>query len=171
MSNPFGSQLLAPTGTSLGPLTGVGGAITVPAFHLGYPLVEQYSVDVEHEFPAAIVVKVGYVGAHGRNLPDAVNINQIPESVLAQYAPGGQHAGINLASKVTNPYYAATVGGYPSTPFGIIAQKTVPLGQTLLPFPQFGAITQTESVGHSQYNAFDVKVQKRFSHGLTALIA
>jgi len=171
LSNPFGSQLLAPTGTSLGALTGIGGAITVPAFHLGYPLVEQYSLDVEHEFAASILVKLGYVGAHGRNLPDAVNINQIPNNILAEYAPGGQYAGTNLASKVANPYYATTVGGYPSTPFGIIAQKTVPLGQTLLPFPQFGSITETKSVGHSQYNALDIKVQKRFSHGLTALIA
>jgi len=171
LSNPFGSQLLAPTGTSLGSLTGIGGAITVPAFHLGYPLVEQYSADVEHEFPGGLVVKIGYAGAHGRNLPDAVNINQIPDSVLAEFAAGGEHAGTNLASKVANPYYAKTVGGYPSTPFGIIAQKTVPLGQTLLPFPQFGSITETESVGHSQYNALDVKVQKRFNHGLTALIA
>lgn len=80
LSNPFDSQLLAPTRTALGTLTGIGGAITFPAFHLGYP----------------------------------------------------------------------------STPFGIIAQKTIPLGQTLLPFPQFGSITGTESVDHSQYNAFDI---------------
>jgi hypothetical protein len=171
LSNPFGSSLLAPTGTSLGNLTGVGGAITVPSFHLGYPLVEQYSIDIEQQLPSSIVIKLGYVGAHGRNLPDALNINQIPSSILAQYAPGGPHAGTNLANKVTNPYYAATVGGYPSTPFGIIAQQKVALGQTLLPFPQFGSITETKSVGHSLYNALDLKLQKRFSHGLTALLA
>jgi len=167
LSNPFGSDLLAPTGTSLGSLTGVGGNITVPAFHLNYPLVEQYSVDIEKQFPGEIVAKIGYVGAHGRNLADAVNINQIPDSVLAQYVGGTT----SLATKVTNPYYAATVGGYPSTPFGIIAQPKVALGQTLLPFPQFGSITETESIGHSLYNALDLKLQKRFSHGLTALLA
>jgi len=37
LTNPFGSQLLAPTGTSLGTLTGVGGAITVPAFSSRLP--------------------------------------------------------------------------------------------------------------------------------------
>jgi len=167
LSNPFGSNLLAPTGTSLGNLTGVGGAITVPAFHLGYPLVEQYSADIEKQLPSNIVLKIGYVGAHGRNLADALNINQIPNSVLAQYAGGTT----SLASKVANPYYAATVGGYPSLPFGIIAQQTAPLGQTLLPFPQFTSITETKSVGHSLYNALDVKLQKTFSHGLTALLA
>ena len=174
LSNPFGSTLLQPSGTSLGNLTGVGQSITVPAFHLYYPLVQQYSVDVEKQLPDNFVVKLGYVGAHARNIQLPVNINQLPDNVLASYAPGGTNAGINLSTgpggkKVTNPYYAATVGGYPAT--GIISQKTVPLAQTLLPFPQFGSITQNESVGHSQYNALDVKVQKRLSNGLTALVA
>jgi hypothetical protein len=165
LSNPFGSTLLKPSGSSLGNLTGVGQAITVPGTYLRYPLVEQYSVDVEKQFPDNIVIKIGYVGAHGRNLGDAVNINQLSDSILASYAGGTK----SLATKVANPYYAATVGGHPST--GIIAQKTVPLAQTLLPFPQFSSITETQSVGHSLYNALDLKLQKRFSHGLTALVA
>jgi trimeric autotransporter adhesin len=167
LSNPFNAQLLAPTGTTLGPLTGVGGAITVPGFGLRYPLVEQYSADVERQLPYGIALKVGYVGAHGRNLSDPVNINQVPDNVLASYAGGTT----NLSAKIANPYYAATVGGYPSTPFGIIAQRTVAKGQTLLPFPQFTSVTQTESIGHSQYNALDVKLQKSFRRGLTTLIA
>jgi hypothetical protein len=169
LSNPFGSTLLQPSGTSLGNLTGVGQSITVPAFHLYYPLVEQYSADVEKQLPDNFVVKIGYVGAHARNIQLPVNINQLSNSILASYAPGGANAGTNLAGKVTNPYYAAKVGNYPTT--GITSQKTVPLAQTLLPFPQFGSITENESVGHSQYNALAVKVQKRFSHGLTALVS
>jgi trimeric autotransporter adhesin len=166
-SNPFNAQLLAPTGTSLGPLTGIGGAVTVPSFRLRYPLVEQYSADIERELPSGFALKIGYVGAHGRDLPDAVNINQIPDNVLASYAGGTT----NLSAKIANPYYSKTVGGYPSAPFGVIAQPKVALGQTLLPFPQFTSITETESVGHSQYNALDVKLQKNFRRGLTTLIA
>jgi hypothetical protein len=165
LSTPFNSTLLTPTGNSLGNLTGVGSSITVPSTHLGYPLVEQYSADIEKQLPDNIVIKLGYVGAHGRNLPDSVNINQLSDSVLASYAGGSK----SLATKIANPYYAATVGGYPST--GVIAQKTVALGQTLLPYPQFSSITETKSVGHSLYNSLDLKLQKRFSHGLTALVA
>jgi hypothetical protein len=130
-------------------------------------LVQQYSASIERQFPSNIVVKVGYVGAHGRNLANNVNINQIPDSVLASYAPGGVNAGTKLSSKVTNPYYAATVAGYPST--GVIAQKTVAKGQLLLPFPQFSSITEPQSNGHSRYNALDIKVQKQLSYGLTVL--
>ncbi|WP_158791969.1 carboxypeptidase-like regulatory domain-containing protein [Granulicella sp. L60] len=167
LSNPFNEQLLAPTSTSLGPLTGVGGSVSVPSFGLRYPLVEQYSADIEQQLPDGIVLKIGYVGAHARNFPDPVNINQIPDNVLASYAGGAT----NLSAKVPNPYYSKTVGGYPSTPFGTIAQPTVARGQTLLPFPQFQAVTVTESVGRSQYNALDLKIQKSFHRGVTALIA
>jgi hypothetical protein len=168
LSNPFNSTLLQPSGTSFGNLTGVGSSIAVPSFHLGYPLVEQYSADIERQLSDSIVLKIGYVGAHGRNLANSVNINQLSDSILASYAPGGVNAGTSLSTKVTNPYYAATVAGYPST--GVIAQKKVALGQTLLPFPQFSSITEIKSNGHSLYNALDVKVQKRFGQGLTALV-
>jgi len=167
LSNPFGGQLLAPTGTTLGPLTGVGGTLTVPSFGLHYPFVEQYSASIEHQLPFGIALKLGYVGAHARNFGDPVNINQIPDNVLASYAGGTT----NLSSKVANPYYATTVGSYPSTPFGIIAQPTVAKGQTLLPYPQFSSITVTESIGRSLYNALDFKVQKSLSRGLTVLAA
>jgi hypothetical protein len=167
LSNPFGSQLLSTTGTTLGPLTGVGGAISVPDFDLRYPLVDQYSFNVEQQLPQGIALKIGYVGAHARNFPVPVNINQIPDNVLASYAGGTT----NLSTKVANPYYARTVGGLPSTPFGVIGQPTVPLGQTLLPFPQFTSITVTESAGYSLYNSLGLKLQKNFRRGLTALIA
>jgi hypothetical protein len=169
LSNPFNSTLLQPSGTSFGNLTGVGSSIAVPSFKLGYPFVEQYSADLEKQLPGNIVVKIGYVGAHGRNLANSVNINQLSDSILASYAPGGANAGTYLSTKVTNPYYAATVDGYPST--GVIAQKKVALGQTLLPFPQFSSITEVKSNGHSLYNALDLKLQKRFGQGLTALVA
>jgi hypothetical protein len=168
-SNPFNATLLQPSGNKEGALTGVGGAITVPSSNLRPPFVQQYSVDVEQQLPYNIVLKLGYVGAHGRNLANTVNINQLSDSILAEYAPGGVNAGTKLSSSVTNPYYATTVGGYPST--GVIAKKTVALAQTLLPYPQFTSISEPQSTGHSLYNALDVKLQKRFSDGLTAVLA
>jgi len=171
LSTPFnsGSQVLKPSGNALGYLTGAGQSLSVPAFNQKYPYVQQYSLSVQQQLPGKIVFELGYAGAHGRNQPRNVNINQLPDSILAQYAPGGVHAGTNLSTQVTNPYYAATVGGYPST--GIIANKKVALAQTLLPFPQFSSVTVAESTGHSNYNALDVKLQERFNYGLTVLIA
>jgi hypothetical protein len=164
LSNPFNTTLLAPSGNSLGLLTGIGGAVSAPSFDRKYPYVYQYSLDLQQELPYGIALKIGYVGAQAKNFPNDVNVNQLPDSVLAQYAASG----VNLATKVTNPYYATTVGGYPST--GIIANSTVARAQTLLPFPQFTSVTLSKSNGHSLYNSLAVKLQKRLRNGVSLLV-
>ena len=177
LSNPFPSGLLQPTGNSLGVLTGLGSSLTgssTYAFTTGlqdfkkrFPLVEQYSLDVERQLPWDFMFKLGYYGAHARNYANYTNINQLPDAVLATYAPGGANAGTSLATKVANPYYATTIGGLPAT--GVVASTTVAQGQLLLPFPQFGAIYELESSGYSNYNSLVVKGEKHTRAGLTLL--
>jgi hypothetical protein len=107
---------------------------------------------VERELPFNIALKVGYVGGHGRNLPNSENINQLPDN---QYALGS-----GLTTKVANKY--AGLGNF--------GTGTVSTYQTLLPFPQYQGITDSLSIGRSDYDALDVKVQKQMSHGLTVLV-
>ena len=177
LSAPFASGVLLPTGNTLGALTGIGSSFTgssTYAFTTGlqdfakrYPLVEQYSLDVQHQFKKDVLLKVGYYGAHARNFANYTNINQIPDAVLATYAPGGVNSGKSLATKVANPYYATTIGGLPAT--GVVSTATIAQGQLLLPFPQFGAINELESTGGSSYNSLVVKGEKRMAKGLTLL--
>jgi hypothetical protein len=171
LSNPFGgpSAILAPSGNTLGALTGTGGSVTAQDFHRKYPLVEQYSVNIEHQLPYGISVELGYVGEHSKYLPQNVSINQASDGILSQLAAGT----LTLSSTaVPNPYYAPTVSNgttsYPTT--GALATTTIAPAQLLLPYPQFAGngVTLIESVGYSLYNAMTVKVQKRF-HDLTVL--
>jgi trimeric autotransporter adhesin len=182
LSNPFPGGLLQPTGNSLGALTSIGSSLTgsstyafttgLQDFNKRFPFVEQYSVDLEQQLPADVLIKIGYYGAHARNFANYTNINQIPDAVLATYAPGGVNAGINLANgpggvKPANPYYAKTIGGLPAT--GVVSTSTAALGQLLLPYPQFGSIFELESSGYSNYNSLVVKAEKRTRQGLTVL--
>jgi hypothetical protein len=177
LTNPFPGGVLQPTGSSLGPLTNIGSAFTgsstytfttgLQSYRKHFPLVEQYSLDVQQLFPHDVLIKLGYYGAHARNFANYTNINQIPDAVLAQYAPGGVHYGTNLATKVANPYYATTIGGLPAT--GVVASATIPQGQLLLPFPQFQQVFELESTGYSNYNSLVVKAEKRMAKGLTVL--
>ena len=167
LSNPFPSGLLQPSGNSLGPLSGIGGAVTAQSFGRRFPLVDQYSMDVEQQLPWGIALKVGYVGAHARNWGQNVGLDQVPDSVMASYAPGGANYGLSLSTKVPNPYYAPKVGGYPST--GVISNANVQQAQLLIPYPQFSGVTVIESNGRNRYNALDLKVQKQMSHGLSVL--
>ena len=110
---------------------------------------------------------LGWVGAHARNWGQPVNIDQVPDATMASYAAGGANAGTSLATKITNPYYAPTIGGYPST--GTVAGTTVARAQTFLPYPQFSGVTLEESNGESRYNAMNFKLQKQMSKGFTIL--
>lgn len=167
LSNPFSSGLLQPSGNSLGALSGVGGAVTAQSFSRRFPLVDQYSLDVEQQLPAGFVVKVGYVGAHARNWGQSVGLDQVPDSIMASYAPGGANYGSSLSTKVANPYYAAKTGGYPST--GVISNAAIQKAQLLVPYPQFSGVTLVDSNGKSRYNGLDIKVQKQLGWGLTVL--
>jgi hypothetical protein len=164
LSNPFsgGAAVLQPSGNSLAYLTGLGGSISVPDLHRKFPYVEQYSVDVQHQLPYGISLKVGYVGAHSQKFPLSINIDQIPDTLLSQYAWTTK-----LAAKVTNPYYAPTVGGYPAS--GTINTTQITLAQSLLPYPQFTSVNLSESVGYSLYNSLDLKAEKRMAKGLTVV--
>lgn len=167
LSNPFSSGLLQPSGSSLGGLSGVGGAVTAQAFGRRFPLVDQYSLDVEQQLPWGIALKVGYVGAHAVNWGQNVGVDQVPDSIMTSYAPGGANYGSSLSTKVPNPYYAPKTGGYPST--GVISNASIQQAQLLLPYPQFSGVTLVESNGMSRYNALDIKVQKQMSRGLSIL--
>ena len=177
LTNPFPTGVLLPTGSSLGPLTNIGSSFTgsstytfttgLQGYRKHFPLVEQYSLEVEQQLPHDVLVKVGYFGAHARNFANYVNINQVPDAIMAQYAPGGSKAGTSLATKVGNPYYATSIGGLPST--GVVSTPTVALGQLLLPYAQFGSVYQLESTGYSNYNSLVVKAEKRMAKGLTVL--
>jgi hypothetical protein len=167
LSNPFASSLLQPTGNSLGALSGVGGAVTAQTFGRRFPLVDQYSVDLEQQLPGGFALKVGYVGAHARNWGQNVGLDQVPDAIMTSYALGGANYGSSLSTKVSNPYYAPLIGGYPST--GVISNPKIQQAQLLLPYPQFSGVTAIESNGTSRYNALDLKVQKQMSRGLSIL--
>ncbi len=169
LSNPFPGGFVAPSGNTLGPLTGVGSSLpiagTLSDFGRRYPLVQQYSADLQQDLFWGLNLKISYAGAHSRNIANSANINQLPDGTLAQYSNGT----IALNSNVVggNPYKTTTINGYAAT--GIVANSNIGLGQSLLPYPQFGAVTESLSNGFSRYNSLAVKVQKRITNGLTLL--
>jgi trimeric autotransporter adhesin len=172
LSNPFGGaqNILAPSGNTLGPLTALGQTISAQDFNRKYPLVEQYSVNVERELPWRIALNVGYIGAHGKYFPQNVSINQLPDGLMAQFRTNQTTNNVSVA----NPYYApkVTVGSTTLPTTGVVSKSTITQGQLLLPYPQFPGSTGLqliESVGYSLYNALAIKVQKQMGHGLSVL--
>jgi hypothetical protein len=190
LNNPFPGGEIQPYGNSLGNLSQIGTSVSVIDFARRDPLVEQYSVRVEHQLPWGTALTLGYVGAHSKNFAESVNINQLSDGVFAQLAacaagnasfclplPGGttSTSTTNYSKSIagtTNPWYYPTITAPSGIAYGtgtITASTTAAAGQYLLPYPQYSTVTLSESTGYSLYNAFNVKVVKRATKGLTLL--
>jgi len=152
LSNPFPTLSTTPTGNSLGYSTSVGSSLSLIDQARKAPFFQSYSADIQQELPHGFALKIGYVGGHGRNQPNSLNINQLPD----QYYSLGN---TTLTNKV--PFAFAGTGAW--------STANQAFNQTLRPFPQFTTITDSVSDGVSNYNALNVKVQKLFSNGLTIL--
>ncbi len=158
LSNPYPNLQTAPPGNVNGLSTNIGTTLSLIDQYRRSPLYQSYSLAMEHQFPGGIALQIGYVGGHGRNLPDSLNFNQLPDSVYGLGATA-------LSAKVANKFAG----------LGQFGSSTVSTAQTLLPYPQYANSTSSvllaTSLGRSDYNSLAVKVQKRLSRGLTVLAA
>nr|WP_246409243.1 TonB-dependent receptor [Granulicella aggregans] len=82
--------------------------------------------------------------------------------VELEYAGG---SGQRLAQR-----YNANIGALASTPKTGDPNAQTPLAQRI-PYPQYGFILVTGNYGRSNYNAFTAKLEKRFTHGYSFLVA
>ena len=165
LENPFPAGLTQPFGSARGLLTSTGETVNFIDQNKGNPKVHQYSIDVQRELPGGVAVTVGYVGATGRDIgyegtnSAAININQIDPAVARRVFPGpnGTWDAAALRALVPNPFFGVAGAG------GFAGRATIPAGQLLRPFPQFGDVNQFERTagGRRQYNAATFVLEKR----------
>ena len=124
------------------------------------PMIQNWSVEIQHELASDLIADIAYVGQHSTNLRsnfDAVNsltpnYLSLPAATLLAPINSAQAA----AAGVKSPY--AGFGG-------IVAQA-------LVPFPQyFGFNTDCclENLGVATYNALEATLQRRFHNGLNLM--
>jgi hypothetical protein len=131
----------------------------------------QWNFAVQRELPKGITMEAAYAGLHGSNLPVSININQVSAATLAQAhadptcfpnANTAPTASCFLTKTVANPFpnYATNFTA------GNQQYSTITSVKLNEPFPQYGAISNTgHYVGISNYNALQMKVEKRFAAG------
>ncbi len=120
------------------------------------PYVQQYSLFVEHSLPANMSISVGYVGTHGLHLfgDEFRSYDHVPTATLQQLRT-------SVNDQVSTP--ASLVPTYGST---------MPLSQLLKPYPQYSNVTVNSNPdGFNRYNAAQVKFEKRYSQGLSLMLA
>ena len=173
LSNPFPNGLVQPVGASLGGQTAIGQNITVFNQHPQMPRMYRWLFNVQHQLPGAMLVEAAYVGNKGIRIELDRNINGLPDQYLSTLpyrdnsntcnAGAGCGNGYITAS-VPNPFYGLTLPRGTSSSF---TSTTISRQQLLLPYPQYGAITTTTNDGYSWYHSVQLRLEKRFTKGLT----
>ncbi len=179
MENPFPTGKLVPVGSAQGLATALGESVVFPDPDMNMPRVQQYSLNVQHQFSKDWLASVQYVGSFISRLPVNRNINYLSLQDLgltgttATYPSAATVAA--LTGSVANPFLAASSvtqdAPYLSLLTGTyLAGSTVPEEDLLVPYPQFPLNGVTEdyvSVGRTRYNGLTLDLKKRMGYGLT----
>jgi outer membrane receptor protein involved in Fe transport len=166
------------------PATGFNGGVHVLDRDDGHPpYLQNYTLGIQRQFPGQILLDVAYVGNKGTRLTShLMPTNQMDP----RYLPLGELLFRDIADPAVQalpvvqafPVDRATGVHAPFANFQSIMQGNTTLGQALRPTPQY---TQDddfhssrriyEGTGKSNYHALQLKLEKRFSQGLSFLAA
>jgi hypothetical protein len=152
------------SGPSVAPLpttpdAGLGQGVFTVDRDLGAGYAQQWNVAVRRAITRTLSFEIAYVGSKITHvgLPDT-NINQLTAEQLA--------LGSTLMQQVPNPFFgqipvSSSIGG-----------PTISRAQLLKPFPRFTTVSYyRNNVGDSNYHGVQMKLEQRFSGGLSALVA
>ena len=145
--------------TQPNPNSGLGQGVFGVDRNVGSGYSQQRNFTVQKTLASNWNLEAGYLGSKNTHLglPES-NLNQLPAADLA--------LGTALTTKVPNPFY----GQIPTS--SSLGQPTIAQQQLLRAFPRFTNVALfRDNVADSEYEAFQAKLEKRFSRGLTLSFA
>ena len=168
LGDPFPSGILFPAGATAGPSTFLGQQVKffAPNAHNSYSM--RWNFGIQRQLPGQFVLEVAYIGNHAVHLLISdTNMNQIPRQYLSPALARDNNVVNFLTASVANPF----AGLLPNS--SSLNGATVAQSQLLVPFPQFptgsGVDIQNSPAGESYFNSLNVRLQKRFTHGITLI--
>jgi hypothetical protein len=164
LANPFPGGFQQPTGSSLGIATDLGKSFSYynPTIHNPYSI--RWEVGIQRELPGQMVLELAYIGNHAVHLLLNRNMDALPAQYLST-SPTRDQATIDyLSALVPNPF----AGLIPTS--ASLNGSTISRQSLLTPLPQFTGITlQSTNAASSYFHSMDVRVEKRYSHGISML--
>ncbi len=167
-----GGGIIEPTGSSLGPLTNFGSQLDWDNQVPGHPYSWQYSLHLQQEYKGWLF-ELGY--SHNKTYDIYWNLNQNnpsfdlwKQSRAPRFDQNGKPIDLLLADeKITNPFK-----GIAGVTGSLYNDTTRNFFDFLRPFKEWGTLNRNSNPwGKNQYDAMLVKVEHRFSKGLTLLSA
>ncbi len=165
--NPFPSGFQTPVGNTLGLETALGNGASVDFPGRRIPRSQEFSIGFQRELPGQMVLDARYTG----NYTDRLRVFVWDNGTLTYSQVQQGIANPTLFNQqVPNPYYNVP-GIPPSSTCG--SNKTISRITLLLPLSQYcGLIGQyNDPLGKQNYNGLEVKLNKRYSAGLSFQVA
>jgi hypothetical protein len=176
LSDPFPSGFLLPAGSSKGVSTNLGQTITFYNPNVRNPYSIRWQLSIQRQLPFDTVLEVAYIGSHTVHLMINTQLDYIPAQYLSKSLVRDNNVINALSATTANPFK----GLLPSTAGTLSTASTIAVQQLLTPFPQYlvptppastsnGIVEQGNNAGSSYYESLNIRLQKRFTNGLTLL--
>jgi len=162
LANPLPTGLLAPLGPAGGMETNLNGSVSFFATSRKLPYAQRWSLGIQRQLPSSFMVEVSYVGNRGTRLPVNRNLNFTPAQYLSTSPMRDAKTISYLSATSPSPFYGLNP---------LFTSSTITRGTLLMPYPQFGNVTFSDSVGYSWYHSMQSRVERRFSRGFTLQLA
>src|SRR5450432_2713328 len=125
-----------------------------------------FNLSIQRQLSPSMVLEASYNGVMGAHLQTGIlNYNQLNPIYLQKYGTAV------LTSNINSPAAIAAGITAPFPGFSALWGSRATVGQALRPYPQYSTIDTAsgggDHSGHSTYHAGIVKVERRFSTGLT----
>ena len=136
-----------------------------PTYRTGRTI--QYSLDLQRQLPYNFAASIGYVGHKATRLrSDFGRLNALPLNALRLGFPI-LNKGVNDLNDADRTYAASIGVALPANGNAVFQGFNGTVAQALKPFPQYRNINNIlESQGTSDYNALQLKLDRRFSQGI-----
>lgn len=155
LSNPSG-------GTAI-PANGLTTTVNRPQSridpHHKSPYTEQWSMDIQHEFPAGIIIDVGYYGSSAHRLPGFIDLNQPAENAYLNCTVATPCKGGVVAAAPAVINFGAT----PSTT-GVTTTTTARL-HALRPYVGYAGSDAVRNIYSSNYHGLQTRFNKKWKDG------
>ena len=165
LANPYpaNNPVIEGYGQAYGRYTGLGGAVSLDQYQLRPQVNDRINFSYQREVWAKTVFEANYFLNIGTRVPYDLNLNMMDPAFRYE-----QKAVIN--TQVANPFRNyLTVDKFPGQ-----ARNTanVALSSLLVPYPQYGSITQTNTNGKKlNTQTLELKAQRPFNNGFSVLAA
>jgi hypothetical protein len=158
------NPLQQPTEKSLGRYTNLGNAVSLDQYNVTAQNNDRFSLSYQRSVWGRVVMSFDYFFNRGTNLPYSIDLNMADPNFFYDNPRSVTNA------TVTNPFRNyLTPDKFPGALRNGAA--TVTVASLLRPYPQYGAITQTNTAGRDLHvQSWKVQAQRPFYKGLSVLV-